>query len=61
MLIYVHPIWDTPGDIAIQKREIDYIKIKIVSFMFNILSHPYKTLSLLGSYLSTYLGPTKTF
>ena len=25
----------TPGDIAIQKREIDYIKIKIVSFIIN--------------------------
>ena len=23
---YVYPIWGTPGDIAIQKREIDYIK-----------------------------------
>ena len=28
-LRYVYPIWGTPGDIAIQKREIDYIKIKI--------------------------------
>ena len=30
MLRYVYPIWGTPGDIAIQKRKIDYIKIKIV-------------------------------
>ena len=27
-LRYVYPIWGTPGDIAIQKREIDFIKIK---------------------------------
>ena len=32
---YVYPIWGTPGDIAIQKREIDYIKIKIVPFIIN--------------------------
>ena len=29
----VYPIWGTPGDIAIQKRETDYIKIKIVPFI----------------------------
>ena len=34
-LRYVYPIWGTPGDIAIQKREIDYIKIKIVPFIIN--------------------------
>ena len=28
MLSYVYPIWGTPRDIAIQKREIDYIKSK---------------------------------
>ena len=28
MLRYVYPIWGTPGDIAIQKRKIDCIKIK---------------------------------
>ena len=33
MLRYVYPIWGTPGDIAIQKREIDYIKI--VPFIIN--------------------------
>ena len=32
-LRYVYPIWGTPGDIAIQKKEIDYIKIKIVPFI----------------------------
>ena len=35
MLRYVYPIWGTPEDIAIQKREIDYIKIKIVPFIIN--------------------------
>ena len=30
-LRYVYPIWGTPGDIVIEKREIDYTKIKIVS------------------------------
>ena len=35
MLRYVYPIWGTPGDIAIQKREIDYFKIKIVPFIIN--------------------------
>ena len=34
-LRYVYPIWGIPGDIAIQKREIDYIKIKIVPFIIN--------------------------
>ena len=34
-LRYVYPILGTPGDIAIQKREIDYIKIKIVPFIIN--------------------------
>ena len=34
-LRYVFPIRGTPGDIAIQKREIDYIKIKIVPFIIN--------------------------
>ena len=34
-LRYVYPIWGTPGDIAIQKREIDYIRIKIVPFIIN--------------------------
>ena len=34
-LRYVYPIWGTPMDIAIQKREIDYIKIKIVPFVVN--------------------------
>ena len=34
-LRYVYPIWGTPGDITIQKREIDYIKIKIVPFIIN--------------------------
>ena len=34
-LRYVYPIWGMPGDIAIQKREIDYIKIKIVPFIIN--------------------------
>ena len=34
-LRYVYPIWGTPGDIAIQKREIDYNKIKIVPFIIN--------------------------
>ena len=32
---YVYPICGTPGDIAIQKREIDYIKIEIVPFIGN--------------------------
>ena len=27
---YIYPIWGTPGDIAIQKLEIDYIKFKIL-------------------------------
>ena len=35
-LRYVYPIWGTPGDIAIQKREIAYIKIKIVKVV-NVL------------------------
>ena len=30
-----YPIWGTPGDIAIQERLIDYIKIKIVPFIIN--------------------------
>ena len=34
-LRYVYPIWGTPGDIAIQNREVDYIKIKIVPFIIN--------------------------
>ena len=34
-LRYEYPIWSTPGDIAIQKREIDFIKIKIVPFIKN--------------------------
>ena len=34
-LRYVYPMWGTPGDITIQKREIDYIKIKIVPFIIN--------------------------
>ena len=34
-LRYVYPIWGTAGDIAIRKREIDYIKIKIVPFIVN--------------------------
>ena len=34
---YVYPIWGMPGDIAIQKRDIDYIKIKIVPFIINYL------------------------
>ena len=34
-LRYVYPIWGTPGDIAIQKREIDYTKFKIVLFIIN--------------------------
>ena len=34
-MIYVYPIWGTPGDFAIQKREIDYIEIKIVPFIIN--------------------------
>ena len=32
---YVYPICGTPGDIAIQEREIDYIKIEIVPFIIN--------------------------
>ena len=35
MLKYVYPIWGTLGEITIQKREIDYIKIKIVPFIIN--------------------------
>ena len=35
MLRCVYPIWGTPRDIAIQKREIDYIKIKIVLFIID--------------------------
>ena len=34
-LRYVYPLWGTPGDIAIQKREIDCIKIKIAPFIIN--------------------------
>ena len=34
-LRYVYPIWGTQGDIAIQKREIDFIKTRIVSFIIN--------------------------
>ena len=33
-LRYVYPIWGTPGDIAIQKREIDYFKIKVVPLSY---------------------------
>ena len=29
----VYPFLGTPGDIAIQKREIDYVKVKIVLFI----------------------------
>ena len=29
-LRYVYPMWGTPGDVAIQKKEMYYIKIKIV-------------------------------
>ena len=32
---YVYPIWGTPGDIVIQKGEIDYIKIKIAPFIID--------------------------
>ena len=38
-LRYVYPIWRTLGDIAIQKREIDYIKIKIVPFIINFVGN----------------------
>ena len=34
-LKYVYPIWGTPGNIAIQIREIDNIKIKTVPFIIN--------------------------
>ena len=34
-LRYVYAIWGTPGDIAVQKREINYIKIKVVQFIIN--------------------------
>ena len=30
---WVNPVWGTPRDIAIKKREIGHIKIKIVPFM----------------------------
>ena len=32
---YTYPIRGTSGDITIQKREIDYIKINIVPFIIN--------------------------
>ena len=35
-LRYVYPLWGTPEDMAIQKWEIDYIKIKIVPFIINL-------------------------
>ena len=35
MLRYVYRMWGTPGAIAIQKMETDYIKIKIVQFIIN--------------------------
>ena len=34
-LRYVYSTWDTLGNIAIQKREIDYMKIKVVLFIIN--------------------------
>ena len=32
---YVHSIRDTPRDIIIEEREVNYIKIKIVPFIIN--------------------------
>ena len=39
-LRYVYPIWGMPGDIAIQKKEIDYIRVKIVPFIINFGGKP---------------------
>ena len=37
---YVYPIWGTPGDIAIQKREIDYVWYQIEGLDENIMEIP---------------------
>ena len=40
-LKYVYPIWGTPREIAIQKREIDYVKSKIGPFILNFVLFDY--------------------
>ena len=39
-LRYVHSIGGTSRDIAVDEREINYIKIKIVSFIINFSWNP---------------------
>ena len=36
MLRYVHSIRGTPRDLAVKEREINYIKIEIVTFIINV-------------------------